>query len=188
MSAHAPEGPVCARCPAMLGHSCCEVKEGERLATLTRADVARIRAHTGLVPWRFMLEEPLSEEEAAGYEARRPLYRGYFRRAPVRWSLRVSRQDACVFLVPGRGCGLPAAVRPVACRLYPFERWPDGSWSVLVGRYGNLAEARAEGEACLAVEEAEDMAMVLAAFGTSQEAVEALGAQLAEEAWAHGRG
>jgi len=79
-------------------------------------------------------------------------------------------------------------VRPVACRLYPFERWPDGSWSVQVGRYGNLAEARAGGEACLAVEEAEGLEDVLAAFATTREAVESLGEQLAEEARAHGLG
>ncbi|HSP78396.1 MAG TPA: hypothetical protein VLQ93_07700 [Myxococcaceae bacterium] len=188
MSGCTPAGPVCARCPAALGSSCCEVREGELLATLTRADVARLAAHTGLAARRFVLEEALTEEEAAGYEARRPLYRGYFRRQPVRLSLRTTREGACVFLVPGQGCGLPAEVRPVACRLYPFERWPDGSWSVMVGRYGDLAEARAGGGACLAVEEAEDMEAVLAAFGTSREEVEALGAQLAEEARAHARG
>ena len=118
------QGPVCARCPRVLGGSCCEVKEGEQLATLTRADVERIRAHTGLAARRFVGEEYLTEGEAADYEARRPLYRGYFRRAPVRWTLR-TRAGACVFHSPERGCGLPGEVRPVACRLYPFERWPD---------------------------------------------------------------
>ncbi|HYO55434.1 hypothetical protein [Archangium sp.] len=187
MSVKPPMGPVCARCPVVLGASCCEVKEGEHLATLTRADVERIAAHTGLAPRRFVAEEYLTDEEAAGYEARRPLYRGYFRRGPVRLTL-ATRAGACVFHERGRGCGLPADVRPVACRLYPFERWPDGSWSVQVGRYGNLAEARADGGACLAVEEAESLEDVLAAFGTSRESVEGLGAQLAEEARAHGRG
>ncbi len=187
MSGRAPQGPVCARCPVLLGTSCCEVKEGEHLATLTRADVERIAAHTGLASRRFLAEEYLSEGEAADYEARRPLYRGYFRRGPVRLTL-ATRAGACVFHEKERGCGLPADVRPVACRLYPFERWPDGSWSVQMGRYGDLAEARAGGGACLAVEEAEGMEEVLAAFGTAREAVELLGEQLAEEARAHGRG
>jgi len=106
----APTGPVCARCPAALGASCCEVKEDERLATLTRADVERIAAHTGLSTRRF------------------------------------------------------------------------------VGRYGDLAEARAGGSACLAVEEAESMEDVLATFGTTRETVEELGAQLAQETREHGRG
>lgn len=182
-----PVGPVCARCPRVLGASCCEVKEGERLATLTRSDVERIAAHTRLSPRRFVVEEYLTEEEAAEYEARRPLYRGYFRRAPVRLTL-ATRAGACVFHEKGRGCGLPGDVRPVACQLYPFERWPDGSWSVQVGRYGDLAEARAGGDACLAVEESASMDEVLAAFGTDRETVESLGGQLAEEARSHGRG
>lgn len=94
MSGCTPAGPVCARCPAALGSSCCEVREGELLATLTRADVARLAAHTGLAARRFVQEEALTEEEAAGYEARRPLYRGYFRRQPVRLSLRTTREGA----------------------------------------------------------------------------------------------
>jgi Fe-S-cluster containining protein len=187
MSEKPPTGPVCARCPVVLGVSCCEVKEGEHLATLTRADVERIGAHTGLAARRFVAEEAFSEWEAAEYEARRPLYRGYFRRGPVRLTL-ATRAGACVFHEKGRGCGLPADVRPVACRLYPFERCPDGSWSVQPSRYGDLAEARAGGGACLALEEAERMEDVLAAFGTTREAVEALGERLAEETRAHGRG
>ncbi|WP_395832807.1 hypothetical protein [Archangium violaceum] len=187
MSHKPPMGPVCARCPVVLGTSCCEVKEGEHLATLTRADVERIAAHTRLAPRRFVAEEYFTEEEAAAYEARRPLYRGYFRRAPVRLTL-ATRAGACVFHEKGRGCGLPGDVRPVACRLYPFERWPDGSWSVQLERYGDLDEARASGGACLAVEEAGSMEDVLAAFGTTREAVESLGETLAEETRAHGRG
>ncbi|EPX65355.1 hypothetical protein D187_000781 [Cystobacter fuscus DSM 2262] len=182
-----PMGPVCARCPRLLGSSCCEVKPGEQLATLTRSDVERIAAHTGLSPRRFVAEEYLTEEDAAGYEARRPLYRGYFRRGPVRLTLLV-RAGACVFHERGQGCGLPPEVRPLACRLYPFERWPDGSWSVQMGRYGDLEQARAGGDACLAVEEAGDMEAVWAAFNTTPETVEALGARLAEESGRHGRG
>ena len=182
-----PRGPVCARCPVVLGGSCCEVKEDEHLATLTRADVERMSAHTRLAPRRFVVEEYLTEEEAVAYEVRRPLYRGYFRKGPVRLTL-ATRAGACVFHEKGRGCGLPSDVRPVACRLYPFERWPDGSWSVQVSRYGDLAEARAGGGACLGVEEAEGMDDVLAAFGTTRESVESLGEQLAEETRDHGRG
>ena len=187
MSGPAPQGPVCARCPRVLGASCCEVKEGERLATLSRADVERIREHTGLGARRFVGEEYLTEQEAADYEARRPLYRGYFRRGPVRWTL-LTRAGACVFHERGRGCELPSEVRPVACRLYPFERWPDGSWSVQMGRYGDLDAARAGGGACLGVEEAGSMEAVLEAFGTTHEAVETLGGQLSREAQEHGRG
>lgn len=187
MSPASPEGPVCARCPRLLGASCCEVKEGERLATLTRSDVERIAEHTRLGRPRFVDEEVLTHEEAVDYEQRRPLYRGYFHRSPVRLTLR-TRAGACVFHAPGTGCVLPSEVRPVACRLYPFERWPDGTWSVQMGRYGSLEAARGTADACLAVEEAADMEAVLEAFGTTREAVEGLGEQLARETRGHGRG
>lgn len=177
---------VCARCPKVLGTSCCQLRPGEQLATLTWADVRRIREHTGWSARRFVEEEWMSEGDAADYEARRPLYRGYFRREPKRLTL-AQRNAACVFLDPVKGCSLGEA-RPLACRLYPFEQWADGSWSVAVGRAGDLAEARAQGGACLAVEEATEMRGVLAAFGFDQKEVEALGARLIQEAAAHGRG
>ncbi|XXF77012.1 YkgJ family cysteine cluster protein [Myxococcaceae bacterium GXIMD 01537] len=177
---------VCARCPRVLGASCCEPREGERLATLTRADVARISEHTGLAARRFVHEEGLTEVEAAEYEARRPLFRGYFHRGPVRLTLAV-RAGACVFLDRERGCSLPEETRPVACRLYPFERQADG-WSVTEGRYGDLEAAREGGGACLAIEEADGLEALLSAFNTTWEALEALGVRLAQEARAHGRG
>ena len=57
-----------------------------------------------------------------------------------------------------------------------------------MSRYGDLTEARAGGGACLGVEEAEGMEDVLAAFSTTRESVELLGAQLEEETDSHGRG
>lgn len=180
--------PVCARCPQALGASCCEVKEGEQLATLTLADVARISAATGRAAASFQEDEWLSEEEAADYEARRPLYAGYFRHQPRRLTLR-RKGGACVFLEPGRGCSLSPDVRPTACRLYPFELWPDGTWSLQVDRFGALEAARAAppGSACLAVEEATGLEHVLSAFGLTRETVEQLGAQLASEVREHAR-
>ncbi|WP_225408848.1 YkgJ family cysteine cluster protein [Stigmatella hybrida] len=182
-----PQGAVCARCPGLLGKSCCEPRNGEHLAMVTRADMERIHAHTGLAVHRFTHREGLTDLEAQEYEGQWPLYRGYFRKGPVRVTL-AERRGACIFFAPATGCTLPAEVRPVACRLYPFEQWADGSWSVAVGRYGDLALARQEGGACLGVEEASSMEALLAMFGTTRETVEALGAQLAEETRAHGRG
>jgi Fe-S-cluster containining protein len=142
----------CARCHAALGRSCCEVGPGERLATLTGADVERIRSSLRLRRERFVEEEPFSPEQATQYEARRPGWRGYFRRTGVRWTLRVEG-GACVFLGPG-GCSLHPEVRPTACLLYPFEPGSAG-FTLAVERSGSVAEARASGEPrCLAVEEA----------------------------------
>src|SRR5262249_22272260 len=70
----------CARCAEALGRSCCQPGPGERLATLTASDVTRIQAATGWRRDRFVESEPLTAEEALAYEARRPRYRGYFRR------------------------------------------------------------------------------------------------------------
>ena len=182
-----PQSHVCARCPKLLGKSCCEPRGTESLALLTRSDVERIGAHTRLAPRRFVREEPLSAQETADFENRWPLYRGYFLGGPVSLTL-LAREGACVFYDRATGCTLPAQVRPLACRLYPFEQWSDGSWSLAMGRYGDLQQAREQGGACLVVEQSESMEQVFAVFGTSREVVEALGAQLVEEARRHGRG
>ena len=182
-----PVSPACARCAKALGKTCCEPRRTEQLAMVTRSDMARISEHTGLPARRFTEEEGVSEAGAADFEARWPLYRGYFRRGPVRTVL-LARAGACVFFKRATGCTLPADVRPIACQLYPFEQWGDGSWSLAIGRYGDLSVAREQGGACLAVEEGESMEDVLAAFGTTRETVEALGAQLARETREHGRG
>ncbi|MGQ0505805.1 MAG: YkgJ family cysteine cluster protein [Myxococcaceae bacterium] len=175
----------CAQCPKVLGASCCEVGEGEQLATLTSADIERISAYARLAPRRFAEVEWLTEEEAHAYEARRPLYAGYFRHRPARWTLQ-RRAGACVFLKRDAGCTLPAELRPTACRLYPFELWPDGSWSLQVDRFGDDEQARAAaGSACLAVERAEQMDDVLRAFALTRDDVDGLGAQIRDDVKAH---
>lgn len=178
--------PPCARCPKVLGRSCCEPGPGDALTTLTRADVERIAAHTGRSPRAFVAEEWLTPEEALAYEARRPIFRGYFRREPRRLTLAL-RHGACVFHARERGCGLPEEVRPVACRLYPFEPWPDGTIALVPERHGELARAIEEGGACLAVEEAEDFDALLAAFGTTREELARLADELTAAVQAHAR-
>ncbi|HLT30054.1 MAG TPA: YkgJ family cysteine cluster protein [Myxococcaceae bacterium] len=181
------DAPVCARCSGALKVSCCELAEGESLATLTLTDVARVQAATGWSRRRFVDEEGFSELEALAYERDRPLYRGYFARGPIRLTLRPVN-GACVFFRPGVGCRLTAAQRPLACRLFPFELWPDGQWSLQVERHGNIGAARAQGGACLAVEEATSMEEVLEAMHTTRDEVETLGRQLHEEVRSHARG
>lgn len=168
--------PVCARCPRALGRSCCEPGEGDALATLTPADIARIQEERGRAPRHFVEEEWLSHEETWLYERVRPLFRGYFARAPVRYTLQRKgggREGACVFHEPSRGCTLSDAARPIACRLYPFEQLLDGSWGLAVGP--------GEKSGCLAVEEGGSLEEVMAAFGVTQAQLERWGAQLREE-------
>jgi uncharacterized protein len=186
ISAKPTEAHVCARCPKALGGSCCEVRDEERLATLTHADVDRIREHTRRSPATFTSRDWLSIEDAGDYEARRPLYRGYFRSGPERLTL-ARANGACVFLDRSSGCVLPSDVRPVACRVYPFELLAHGEWGVQVGRFGELEAARASaGDACLAVEEANSFDALLQAFGMTLELLESLASQLSSESAEHG--
>lgn len=184
MGGEAPPAP-CARCAAALGRSCCQVAEGEALATLTRADVARIQAATHLGRTGFVEEEVLGEAEARAYEVCRPAWRGYFRQGTVRLTL-ARAGGACVFLDRGTGCTLSSAVRPTACLLYPFEAREDGGWTLAVEREGSVALAQASGEPrCLAVEEAESAPALLRVFGKTPEALRALGERLRAEVRAH---
>lgn len=175
---------VCARCPKVLGASCCEPRDGESLALLTGTDIARIASYVRRRPALFVHEEWTDPAEAADYEERRPLYRGYFREEDgFRRRALKAVDGACVFLdrENGRGCTLPQEVKPTACLLYPFELFADGSWSVGVTRYGSPEAARGSADGCLAVEEAGRMVDVLRAFGTTRPEVEALGERLRRE-------
>jgi uncharacterized protein len=182
-----PKESACARCSKALGSSCCEVLPGEQLASLTLADVERISRHARVKAEAFSEDEWLPEHEAIAYEARRPLYMGYFRHGPRRITLK-TREGACVFLDRKTGCVLPGDVRPTACQLYPFELFPSGKWSLQVDRHGSVAEARSSGAlACLAVEESKRMAEILRAFGLTRADVERLGEQISAEVKDHAR-
>lgn len=177
---------VCARCPKVLGMSCCEVGDADKLATLTWSDVERISSAERLSPKRFVEEEWFTPEEASAYEDRRPLYRGYFQRSLRRLTLQ-RRGGACVFLEPGRGCRLSAAVRPSACRLYPIDVLADGTLALQVDRFGSLEEAKATGGlGCLAVEESTSYEALTSALGISESDVAALADRIREEVRAHG--
>lgn len=178
---------VCARCPKVLGASCCVAREGERLVTLTLSDVARIGRYVRRPADAFRVTEVLDVADAWAYEERRPLWRGYFRRSGERLTLKL-RGRACVFLDEAKGCALPPEVRPLGCRIYPFDLWPDGRWGVQVGRYGTPEAAKAASDACLAVEESKGLEGLFRVFGTRQAEIEALGEQLRRESRAHGQG
>lgn len=179
----------CRRCAGALGRSCCEVEEGDALATLTWSDVARLES-AGHRRARFLEEEWLSAEEVAAAVARRPLYDGYYDPMPRRLTLQ-RRAGACVFFESGRGCTLTASVRPTACLLYPFDVGAVGL-GLQVDRFPTLAEAQAEarlpgGAACLAVQEASDWETLAAAFDTEPTAIVALAQRLEAEVHEHAK-
>src|SRR6266576_3275193 len=105
---------VCARCPKLLGTSCCEVKASEQLATLTWADVERLQAATGRAVDAITEWEWLNEGEASGWLRLHPSWSGYFGAARRRLTLKRAN-GACVFH-GNAGCSLTAQQRPTACR------------------------------------------------------------------------
>lgn len=183
---HDAASPVCARCPKVLGGSCCEVKGDEQLATLTWADADRLREVTGRSLEDVTEWEWLGDEEVGRWALLHPNLGGYFGRANRRLTLR-RRGGACVFHGPN-GCGLTAEQRPTACRLYPFAPRALGEWGLQVDRFGSVAAALGSGEhACLAVEEADSFEALWALFGTTRAALEVLAERQRAEAKEHQR-
>lgn len=184
---------ACARCSKALGTSCCEVNSGEKLATLTWADVRRVAEVTGK-SWRQFAEwEPIAPDDADRWQRLHPLHEGYFGPVPRRLTLRRKperagqERTACVFHDLKTGCTLDAEARPLACRLFPFVPHAGG-WSLTVDKFGSVDRARrSQGKGCLAVEEAGSLDALAEALGTSLSALEALAVRTKEEARAHGK-
>jgi hypothetical protein len=150
---------------------CCEVPPGEKLATLTFADMDRIEAATGLPRQRFVEEEQLDTAVRLFYETSRPLYRGVFV-GGLRHGLRAVR-GACVFFEPGHGCSLPPEAKPVACQLYPFDFDLAGELTLVDAPH------------CLALQRAESWPQLLRMFGTSRRALRKLQKQAVQECSDH---
>lgn len=162
---------ICAECALVKGSACCEVPPGEKLATLTFADIARLEAATGLSPARFCEREELDPAVRLAYETARPLYRGMFV-GGVRHGLKAQR-GACVFLERAVGCRLSAGAVPMACRIYPFD-------FDLAGRL-TLVDA----PHCLALDRAEHLGALLRMMGASRRSLERLRRVAASEAQEH---
>jgi Fe-S-cluster containining protein len=163
---------ACAEC-ARQGTCCCEVVEGEKLATLSFRDVRRIEEATGLAEHRFVEREQLDPVERLAYETFRPLLRGLFV-GNVRLGLK-PRRGACVFLERGRGCRLPPGAKPLACRLYPFDYNLAGELTLVDAPH------------CLAINTACSERELLRMFGTSRRQLRSLRKQTLEEATEHAR-
>lgn len=149
-----------------MGRSCCEPESPHELATLSRGDIARIRAATGKPERAFVDLEPFSPEAAHHHAQVRPANANAVR-GGIREHLR-AEHGACVFLGP-RGCTLDSSTRPLACRLYPFEL--DAAGQIRVAVAGR----------CHADESVEHLADLLASFGLTPAKVRALHRQLVEE-------
>jgi len=108
----------CGEC-ARLGKTCCQDRE----ILLTKGDIHRISRHTG---------------KACEWEYRRPANPAYLDQADdpnwLKWGFRpdgtrpiLKRQASgdCAYLTP-KGCSLPMEIRPLVCRLYPYEYTEKG--------------------------------------------------------------
>ncbi len=163
-----PDSPsACAQCPRAQGRTCCEPSGDERLATLTDGDIERIQAATGLAVRRFVDEEAFGPEAALAYEQLRPANTHAIRHG-ARKHLRVVG-DACVFHRAGSGCSLGNPVRPLLCRLYPFEIDELGSLRVETGG------------PCHAVDHTADADALFRALQTDEGTLRGLHAQLLTE-------
>jgi Fe-S-cluster containining protein len=95
-----------------LQKTCCQSRE----IYLTPADRARIEAHTGRRDFaRFAVAAPEYLEQDDD-----PEWLVIFRPDGSRRVLARREDGDCTFLGP-TGCGLPLEVRPLICRLYPFD-------------------------------------------------------------------
>ena len=104
---------LCVRC-ARHRKTCCQTCE----VHATLGDVRRIAAHTGL---HDVTEFRAPADPAYADQDDDPAWGKYvFRRDGTRRILKKQANGDCLFLGP-QGCRLPLEVRPLICRMYPFD-------------------------------------------------------------------
>lgn len=99
--------------------TCCQTAE----VYVTRGDVRRIEEHT-IANGFYEFRRPENAEYAEQDDD--PVWRdNVFRPDGTRRVLRKQANGDCTFLGPA-GCTLPLEVRPLICRLYPFDYTAEG--------------------------------------------------------------
>jgi len=108
----------CARCAAMQ-RTCCQRAE----VVVTAGDVARISRYVGSADFysRRAPEDPTYTE----HDPDDPNWLRYTTFPDGTRNMLTRRPHGCTFLGPS-GCVLPEDVRPLICRLYPFEYTEQG--------------------------------------------------------------
>src|SRR5579864_8093717 len=104
---------LCVRC-ARQGKTCCQSCE----VYATPADVRRIAAHTGQQDFTEFrpADDPIYVNHADD-----PTWMKYvFQADGTRRVLKREAEGDCTFLGP-HGCRLPLEVRPLVCRIYPYD-------------------------------------------------------------------
>lgn len=115
----AEDEPLCARCARAMKTTCCQQRE----IYLTPGDVRRINAHTGLLG--FSTFEAAVNPDYLDQDDDPLWAECVFREDGTRRTLRRISGGNCMFLGPA-GCMLPLEVRPLVCRLHPFDYTEEG--------------------------------------------------------------
>ena len=114
---------LCARCARHM-KTCCQTSE----VYATLGDVERIAAHTGQ---RDFVEFRVPEDPIYLEQSDDPTWEHYvFRDDGTRRVVRRLENGDCVFLGE-QGCVLPLEVRPLICRIYPYDFNAEGIKAVL---------------------------------------------------------
>ncbi|MFH1152716.1 MAG: YkgJ family cysteine cluster protein [Pseudomonadota bacterium] len=107
------DAPLCARC-STLGKTCCQTTE----IYVTPGDIRRIASQVG---GRDFFEYRSPEDPAYLDQSHDPVWAAHvFRSNGTRRVLRRDTQSNCRFL-GANGCHLSMEVRPLICRLYPYQ-------------------------------------------------------------------
>jgi Fe-S-cluster containining protein len=108
-----PDAPLCARC-STLGRTCCQTTE----IYVTVGDVRRIAAWVGN---RDFYEYRGTQDPSYLDQSDDPPWASkVFRPDGTRRILRRDSRSDCLFLGP-HGCVLPLEIRPLICRLHPYQ-------------------------------------------------------------------
>jgi uncharacterized protein len=115
----AQEEPLCARCARAVKTTCCQQRE----IYITPGDVRRINAYTGLSG--FSVFEAVANPDYLDQDDDPLWAQCVFREDGARRTLRRISSGNCMFLGPA-GCMLPLEVRPLVCRLHPYDYTEEG--------------------------------------------------------------
>ena len=146
---------ICARCH-QTGWGCCLLGQSlvDHMFGLTVDEIQAISRASDLKPGQFMVKDEISPEFERTLKQIHPVF-GQTMPRRQRHRLRIRRDGTCVFLRES-GCSLPAASRPLYCKLYPFWFTPSGRLTVLLS------------DKCLAQQNAHSVAEMLARMGLAQ--------------------
>ncbi|MBI1917241.1 MAG: YkgJ family cysteine cluster protein [Planctomycetes bacterium] len=104
---------LCVRCSRHM-KTCCQTCE----VYVTLGDVARIEAFTGCQDFHEF--RPASDRIYTDHDDDATWMRHVFRADGTRRVLKRRQSGDCTFLGP-HGCRLPLEVRPLVCRIYPYD-------------------------------------------------------------------